>query len=136
MLPQNATLINAGLSNEVNAKVEGFEKQVKVVHEKISALDRHVAHLNSGLEEVVRQVEQSNRYTANQLFTQNMKLNSGRSGITGSLLNSEQSPNMSSLLKNNSGGSTPRDLQQFASEIANDKQDILREPLFDREHVK
>jgi hypothetical protein len=47
-----------------------------------------------------------------------------------SLMNGNQQP------QGGGGLGAGKDLPQFASEIANDKQDILREPMFDREHVK
>jgi len=66
-------------------KIDGVEKQQRVILEKISAMDRHVASLNASIEDIVNQVENSNRFTANQLYTQNLKLSHNRNGIAGGI---------------------------------------------------
>jgi putative lipoic acid-binding regulatory protein len=55
--PHQPGAVTSSLSGEATAKLENFEKQITVVHEKIAAMDRHVANLNTSLEDVVRQVE-------------------------------------------------------------------------------
>ena len=54
-------------------------------------------HYGEAIEEVAKQVETSNRYTANQLYNQNLKLNSSalgslQNGIQGSIQKSSSMP--------------------------------------------
>lgn len=45
-------------------KIDSFEKQVRVMNEKIGNMDKQQEHFSDAVEDMSKQIEQSHRYTA------------------------------------------------------------------------
>lgn len=54
--------------NEVQIKMEYLERQYRALADKTMAMDTNLQHYGEAIEEVAKQVEASNRFTANRLY--------------------------------------------------------------------
>lgn len=107
---------------DLQLKNEHLDAQIRTINEKIMRSDEQIQHYGSALEEVARQVESSNRYTANQLYNQNLQLQN--SAIRGA---PQEGPTLSKIINKSELGELRKDFLLLVQEISNDKLDVLRE---------
>lgn len=54
--------------SELALKVEHLEKQSRTTAEKTLVMDTQMQHFGEAIEEIAKQVESANRFTANRLY--------------------------------------------------------------------
>lgn len=67
-------------------KVEHLEKQSRTTAEKTLVMDTQLQHFGEAIEEIAKQVESANRFTANRLYNQDLKISQQSNGISGALM--------------------------------------------------
>lgn len=117
-----AALSDRALMQDLQLKNEHLDAQIRTINEKIMRSDEQMQHYGSALEEVARQVESSNRFTANQLYNQNLQLQN--SAIRGA---PQEGPTLSKIINKSELGELRKDFLLLVQEISNDKLDVLRE---------
>lgn len=128
--------------SELVLRAEHLDKQIRGLTEKTLTMDNQMQHYGEAIEEIAKQVESANKFTANRLYNQDLKI-SQSNGIGGAGLQAPVSISMESpaLSKLQTAGrpelnKIQNDLQVIVRELSNDKQDLMRETSVDRTYIK